>query len=121
MDNRTLDARVAREFFKQPKPIVTHSQHLNPIQSGVWICEPAYHGGDVCQWEPLHFTTNPSACSLVLDEIERRGWKWVWRRSWDCYKFAIVRHRLGLISAKSSNRYEAVCLAALQAAEGEKK
>jgi len=69
------------------------------------------------QFDPLH---DPAACTLILDEIERRGWDW----TWDCnkrfddmpYGFSVVVDAQA-IGEWADNRYRAVCLAVLRALE----
>lgn len=67
-------------------------------------------------FDPLH---DPAACALVLDELERRGWCWEWRRDpipeVRRYDFVIVGHDHPGYAVSMDNRYRAVCLAVLAA------
>lgn len=118
MDNRELDARVAREFFEWSK-----------TEDDWWIDGDGNFQEFVAEFHPSY---DPKANALVLDEMERRGWYWQWFYDWDRYVFIIfdrptVKVREIARSSICDNRYQAVCEAvlhvdletALQAGEGE--
>lgn len=71
-------------------------------------------------WNPL---VDPAACALVLDEIERREFKWDWEYfPWPCsldYSFWYWNEEGGG-QGDADNRYRAVCLAVLKACEAAK-
>lgn len=82
--------------------------------SGEW--QRAVHNFD-----PLH---DPSACALILDELERRGWSW--REDYKVFPYnAAAPHTFSVwIGNKqiqtdgyawADTRYRAVCLAVLRA------
>jgi hypothetical protein len=113
MDNRELDRAIAEKFLGWHN-IQWESVGNNQVLRG-WQ-SPSY----TARTGIPYYSNDPRACSLVLDEIERKGWHWVWRKSWVNWKFAIIKVGKSARAA-SDNRYRAVCLAALKAIEeGEK-
>jgi hypothetical protein len=91
---------------------------LPPKPNWVWVSESGKIQHPVSLFEP---SSDPVYCALVLDEIERRGWLWTWKRIiGGGAGFEIITRSGKTFFATNLNRYRAVCEAALQAAEAER-
>lgn len=109
MENRELDRAIAEKFLG----MTNENDYEWCNGKGIRI--------DINEFSP---SSNPLSCSLVLDEIERRGWGWEMEHyvGFD-YCFTIWIDMDGdwkKYVSVSDNRYMAVCEAALQAASEEK-
>ena len=88
---------------------------VQKVPPATFVVMDGHSGSFSRSFNPL---TDPAACALVLDEIERRGWDWMW----DCnkrfddmpYGFSVVVEAQ-VIGEWADSRYRAVCLAALLA------
>lgn len=55
-----LDAFVAEKVMGAAKPTdQAHGAHIEPIFHGpYWSCAPEYAKGDICEWQPMPFSTD---------------------------------------------------------------
>jgi len=115
MTDREIDALIAEKFIGGCEWSEQDGKRFLLTPSGYTLAVD-YGNGDI-QGKLLNYSTDPTACALILDEIERRGWGWDWEYPWQAergdYQFRIRGKDYVLVS--DANRYRAVCLAALRA------
>lgn len=70
---REMDALVAEKVMGEPKPIYVHPNlHIEyPKEStlGNWRCYNIYEHGDVCEWNPLPFSTDIASAWEVVEKL----------------------------------------------------
>jgi hypothetical protein len=118
MDNRELDKAIAEKFFN-----LSIEHDFYPPGDEVQFCRRCsaeYGDTGPCA---RRYSSDPLACSLVLDEIERRGWSWKWVHNSDWFhSFDFFLHDgTSEFMADSDNRYRAVCEAVMGAIEESEK
>ncbi len=68
------DACVAVVVMGSTQPIYVHSYpHIDPVYTddGCWACSPSYYKGDVCEWEPMRFSTLIAEAWKVVEKIAK--------------------------------------------------
>jgi hypothetical protein len=118
MDNRELDRAIAEKFLGWTDIV---EDAYTPSGRNLCGTHPSKKGGfnNNGRFIIPYYTEQPlAAIMLVLDEIERRDWHWVWRTALDGYVFKIIKPDKS-VDAFSRNRYRAVCEAVMGAIEGE--
>ena len=127
MTDKEIIEKLVTEFmgwkFTDDVQVIGEHSHAD-ITTTVWFRRPDENvgvaGAITCHdFDPLH---DPAACALVLDELERREFKW----EWECFPwpgFLDYSFRYwnwseeGGGHADADNCYRAVCLAVLKACE----
>jgi hypothetical protein len=113
MDNRELDREIAEKFLGWTD-VQWESVGNNQVLRG-WQ-PPGHHRRSGVPY----YSSDPKACSLVLDEIERRGWSYVLYYEpllSKPYRFQFSK-RDGGFHASAKHRETAVCLAVCEAVMG---
>jgi hypothetical protein len=102
-DNRELDRAIAEKFLGWR------------LYNNWWV-----NGTTLIAVSDFRPTKKPSSCETVLDEIERRGWLWIWNRILGGGAgFEIITEAGKTFFAIDHNRYRAMCEAVMGAIEGD--
>jgi len=123
-DNRELDALIAEHVMGEPFPQYMHSTHTNIGRIkysilGMWFCLPDYEKGDICEFEPLRFSSNISDAMKIVGrtckaemtvDITRTDGIWI-------VDLEIPKPISGEGRGQSNDIEEAICLAALRACQ----
>ncbi len=118
-----LDEIIAIRVFDQACPplLMHHPGHISLIEEGVWFCLPDYYQGDLCLWEPLHFSKLMVHAWTLVEQMESMGYfpmleKGRYREEKElwCAAFKNDAKGRGSVLACADTPAHALCLAALQ-------